>query len=71
MHILENAFGRFVTKLRCLHYVMPQEVEFLQLIVHACAILLNIISDRYPCIHNQNMINSEDANHKLIHGDWR
>ena len=68
--VSENAFGLLVNKFRCLHYVMPQEVKNVKLIVLACCILHNIIRDRYPHMHNQNMINMEDANHKLIPADW-
>ena len=69
--VSENAFGLLVNKFRCLHYVLEQDVKNVQIIIHACCILHNIIRSRYPRMHIRNMIDREDANHNFIPGDWR
>ena len=69
--VSENAFGLLVNKWRCTHFVMGQDVKNVQLIVHACCILHNIVRDRYPHMHVRNMVDREDQNHVQIPGDWR
>lgn len=68
--VVENAFGILSNRFRVLLTTMQHTPSTVRLITTACICLHNLMRIKYPTMQNQ-LVDTEDANHNLIPGEWR